>query len=143
MLPILTLIIIPLLAPIRTVRPDATKNKKSSVSKQVKRGKRVIKPRRGNLTNHRRRKSRATNNRNNLVRKRIPNRETKPQDHPTQVILNKKKGKPSKAKQAPRAPASSRQINRAILLYQMKILLSDPEMGHYYRQLLRNSKKSR
>ena len=161
---ILALIFISLLAPTRTVIPDATKNRKSQVSRQSK-SKRTVKRRRGNIKrrkrnrhkkkytltrrrkaggtfNQNRRKSRATNNTNKRVRKNNTNRRRRK----SHVQDTTKKGyKDSARKASPRSRSSGRlsPLQREMLRFKMQILLSDPELGPIYRQILRESKKEK
>jgi len=164
-LPILTLIIIPLLAPIRTVSPDATKNRKSQVSRQTK-AKRTTSSGRVNIkrtqrqrhnqrygtqrrTKHQagRRNSRATNNTNKQVNKRTTNRQRNP-SHVQHSIQpnnkpNSKKGKSSKGTRQSRPPAPLSLLRKEVLRYQMQILLSDPEMGRFYKKIIEDSKSKK
>ena len=155
------LIFISLIAPVRTVSPDTTKNRKSQVSRQTK-AKRTTKSRRvntrrtrgrrhnqrygtqrrtGNQT--RRRNSRATTYTNKQVNKRTTNKVRKTQDLHSHNPSTQKKGKSSKGKRAARVPVPLSTLQREVLRYQMEILLSDPQMRHYYRQILRNKKKKK
>ena len=157
-------LIISLLAPLPANKSGATKSRKSQVGKQST-SKRTVKRRRGNIKrtqrrrhnqkyelkrrrkaggtyNRRSKKSRATNNNNKRVRKRTTNRVRRKQhvQHPSQ---QGNKGKPSKKGTRPRSPVHLSPLQREMLRYEMQILLSDPELGHIYRQILRESKKKR
>ena len=59
MLYLCTALIISLMAPVPSQKPSATKNRKSTVTRQAKQPKRTIKRRRGNIKNSRRRTSNA------------------------------------------------------------------------------------
>ena len=155
------LIFISLLAPVRTVSPDATKNRKSQVSRQSK-TKRIVKRRSGNIKRRtrssrkpkynlaRRRKaggtitgrrnSRATNNTNKQVNKRSTNRVRKTQDLRHHNPSTQKKSKSSKGKQSARSPVRLSPLQKEVLRFQMEVLLKDPEMGHIYRQIIKNEK---
>ena len=157
-------LIISLFAPIRTASPDATKNRKSQVSRQSK-AKRTVKRRRGNIrrTNRRRhnqkyelkrrrksggtfirrRNSRATNNTNKQVNKKYTNRQRRIPHVQQSTHPNKKKSKSSKGKRQSRSSVSLSPLQKEVLRYQMQILLSDPEIGPIYRQILRTKKKKR
>ena len=155
------LLIVSLLAPIRTVSPDATKNRKSQVSRQSK-TKRLVKRRRGNIQRSSRRRhnqrygtqrrtrhqtrnqnSRATTYTNKQVNKRSTNkvRKTQTQRHHNPSI--QKKTQSSKGKRSARSPVHLSPLQREILRLQMGVLLRDPEMGHIYRQILSKEKKSK
>ena len=155
-------VFISLLAPVRTVSPDATKNRKSQVSRQSK-TKRTVKRRRGNikrrtrssrkpkynLTRRRkaggtitgRRNSRATNNTNKQVNKRSTNRVRKTQDLRHHNPSTQKKSKSSKGKRSTRSPVLLSPLQKEVLRFQMEVLLSDPEMGPIYRQVIKSKKK--
>ena len=156
-------LIISLLAPVPANKSGATKNRKSQVGKQST-SKRTVKRRRGNIkrTNRRRhnqkyelkrrrkaggtynrrpKKSRATKNTNRQVNKRTTNRERTPHvQNPT-----KQGSKDTTRKASPQSRPSGRlsPLQREVLRYQMQILLSDPQMGPIYRQILRRSKKKK
>lgn len=154
------LLIVSLLAPIRTVSPDATKNKKSQVSRQSK-AKRTVKLRRGNIGRNNRRRhnqkyelqrrrkaggtitrtrnSRATNNRNNTVRKRNTNRRVRTQTHQQATPPRQRQAQSSKNSRSARA----RQARKELFRYQLEILLSDPEMGPLYRRIIESQQKSK
>ena len=157
------LLIVSLLAPIRTVSPDATKNRKSQVSRQSK-AKRTIKRRRGNIKRRNRsrrkpkysltrrrkaggtitghRNSRATTNTNKQVRKKSTNK-VRSKHHVQHSTQQGNKGKPSKKDTRSRSPGHLSPFQREVLRYQMQILLSDPAMGPIYRQILRKGKKKK
>ena len=150
---------ISLLAPVPANKSGATKNRKSQVGKQST-SKRTVKRRRGNIkrTNRRRhnrkyelkrrrkaggtitgqRNSRATNN----IRKRTTNRVRKNQ-HSHQHQSSKKKVVPSKRKRSARSPVHLSPLQKQMLMLQMEVLLSDPEMGPIYRQIIDSSKKTK
>ncbi len=52
---------------------------------------------------------------------------------------NSKEHKGKTTKKTPRRKMS--RLQREVLRYQMEVLLTDPEMGRIYRQILRNKKK--
>ena len=155
------LLIVSLLAPIRIVSPDATKNRKSQVSRQSK-AKRTVKRRRGNIkrtnrrrhnrkyelqrrrkaggTYSRRKNSRATTYTNKQVNKRTTNKVRKTQDLRHHNPSTQKKSKSSKGKRSARSPVRLSPLQKQILLLQMEVLLKDPEMGHIYRQIINNRK---
>ena len=156
-------LIISLFAPIRTASPDATKNRKSQVSRQSK-AKRTVKRRRGNIRRRtrssrkpkynltRRRKaggtitghrnSRATNNTNKQVNKRSTNKVRKIQDLRHHNPSTQKKSKSNKGKRSARSSVRLSPLQKQMLMLQMEVLLSDPEMGPIYRQIIENRKKS-
>lgn len=155
---ILALVFISLLAPIRTVSPDATKNRKSQVSRQSK-TKRTVKRRRGNIrrtsrrshnqrygtqrrTRHqtRNQNSRATTYTNKQVNKRSTNKVRKTQDQRYHNPSTQKKTRSSKGKRSARSPVHLSPLQKQILRLQMEVLLKDPEMGHIYRQIIKNEK---
>lgn len=83
-----------------------------------------------------RQNSRATNSN----RKRTTNRVRKNQhihQHPP------KKRVSSKRKRSARSPVHLSPLQKQMLMLQMEVLLSDPEMGPIYRQIINNSKKTR
>ncbi len=160
--PILFSLAIILAAPVRTVNPEATKNRKGQVSKQSK-AKRTVKRRKGNIkrTNRRRhnqryelqrrrkaggtitrrRNSRATTYNNKQANKRSTNRVRKTQDLRHHNPSIQKKSKSSKGKRSARSPVHLSPLQKQMLMLQMEVLLSDPEMGPIYRQIIESRKK--
>ena len=154
-------LIISLLAPVPTVSSEATKNRKSQVSRQSK-AKRTVKRRRGNIKRRNRsrrkpkysltrrrkaggtitghRNSRATNNTNKQVRKRSTNRVRKTQTQRHHNPGTQKKTRSSKGKRPARSPVHLSPLQKQMLMLQMEVLLSDPEMGPIYRQIINNKK---
>ena len=155
---IIAMVFISLLAPVRTVSPDATKNRKIQVSRQAK-AKRTTNSRRvntkrtqrqrhnqrygtqrrtGNQT--RRRNSRATTNTNKQVNKRTTNR-IRRSPHVQHTSKQGNKSTTGKASPLRRPPGQLSVFQREVLRYQMQTLLSDPQMGSIYRKILKSKKK--
>ena len=88
----------------------------------------------------RRQNSRATNNTTKRVRKKTTNKKRRLQRVQDSIQHRKGKGNPSKKSARRRSPGHLSPLQREMLRYQMHILLSDPEMGPIYRQILKDQK---
>ena len=117
-----------LLTPNLIYQPSAGKNRKSTISNQAKKKRKVRRLRKRNVRKNkskyqlkRRRKAGGTYNRKRVVQK----------------------PKPKTVRKLDRRKFKMTPLQRQILQLQMGVLLNDPEMGHIYRQIIKRENKKK